>query len=390
MQEFDVLICGAGPAGSTCALGLFDSGLKVALLDKHAFPREKICGDAYGGYAFKILNTISPAFGKKLLDINAGAVAKRAKLISPKGHTIEIGLKGFFANLPRLVFDNFLLNMVRTETKTHIFENTSVRKVMVEKDHVLVTTVDNEIFKTKMLIGCDGAHSVVQSALTNTRELLTDSCPGLRAYYKNVKGVEQDCLELHLINEIPKGYFWIFPSTDGLSNVGIGGDKAVLKKHKINLRKEFLDLMQQSAQFKERFAEAELVGDIKGWTIPLGYFDSKLPASGNRILLCGDAAALVDPATGEGIGPAMSSGRFAAQHIKACFKNDNFSAKFMKVYDRQIYKKYHSNYFYKTAIANLYYKSPFLMDWAVWVFDKINKMKRKRALIKRLLVLNDK
>ena len=49
MQEFDVIICGAGTAGTTCALGLFDAGLRVALLDKESFPREKICGDAYGG-----------------------------------------------------------------------------------------------------------------------------------------------------------------------------------------------------------------------------------------------------------------------------------------------------------------------------------------------------
>ena len=108
MHEFDVIICGAGPAGTTCALGLFDAGLRVALLDKEVFPREKVCGVAYGGYSHKILNTISPAFGKKLLNINQGIIAKRAKLISPKGHVLEIGLKGFFANLPRVVFDNFL------------------------------------------------------------------------------------------------------------------------------------------------------------------------------------------------------------------------------------------------------------------------------------------
>ncbi len=378
MQEFDVIICGAGPAGSTCALGLFDAGLSVALLDKQAFPREKICGDAYGGYAYKILNTISPAFGKKLLTLDQGIIAKRAKLISPKGHIYELKLKGFFSNLPRTVFDHFLLSMVKEETTTAILENTTVQKVTLEADHVIVTTHDNQILKAKVVIGCDGAHSVVQSALTNTRELLTETCPGLRAYYKNVKGIESDCLEIHLLTQIPKGYFWIFPSTDGLANVGIGADKDILTRHKINLRKEFSTIMKEVPHFKERFAEAELIGDIKGWTIPIGYFNGKLPASGKRVLLCGDAAALVDPATGEGIGPAMSSGRYAPQQIKKCFSENNFSAEFMKGYDKQLHKKYSRNYFLKTIVTNLYYKFPFLMDWAVKAFSRASKLKRNK------------
>jgi menaquinone-9 beta-reductase len=375
MLEYDVLICGAGPAGSTCALGLFDAGLRVALLDKQSFPREKICGDAYGGYAFKILNTISPKFGRQLLDLKEGAVTNRVKLVSPKGHLLELRLKGFFSNLPRALFDQFLLNMVKTETTTAVYENTTVHKISVEDNHVLVSTGDGNLFKTKVLVGCDGAHSAVQSALTGTREALTDTCPGLRAYYRNVKGLEMDCLEIHFLKQVPKGYFWIFPSTSGLANVGIGADKDVITRHKINLRKELATILQEYPQFKQRFAEAELVGEIKGWTIPLGYFESKLPISGNRILLCGDAAAIVDPATGEGIAPAMSSGRYAAKHIKACFQKNDFSSAFMKGYDKQIHKKYYWNYFYKTAFAKLYYRLPFLMDWAIVLFSRINRLR---------------
>ncbi|MES2762701.1 MAG: geranylgeranyl reductase family protein [Bacteroidota bacterium] len=378
MQQFDVIICGAGPAGSTCALGLFDAGLNVALLDKQSFPREKICGDAYGGYAHKILNTISPAFGKKILEINKGVIAKRARFISPKGYAYELKLDGFYANLPRTELDNFLLQMVREETKTTILENTSAQKVSIEKEQVIVITSSGQELTAKMVIGCDGAHSVVQSALTGTRELITESCPGLRAYYKNVKNIETDCLEIHFLKEIPKGYFWIFPSTDGLANVGIGADKDVLTKHKINMRHIFMELVKISPQFKERFAEAELVGDIKGWTIPIGYFNSKLPISGNRLLLCGDAAALVDPATGEGIGPAMSSGRYAAWQIKKCFKENNFSAEFMKVYDKDIHKKYYRNYSRKTMITNLYYKMPFLMDWGIAFFSGSQKFQGRK------------
>lgn len=378
MQQFDVIICGAGPAGSTSALGLFDANLNVALLDKQSFPREKVCGDAYGGYAIKILNTISKKFGDKLSSLDKGAIIKRALFVSPKNHKIELQLKGFFSSLPRTHFDNFLLQMVREETNTKILENTTAQKITIEKDGVIITTSEGQELKAKMVIGCDGAHSIVQSALTNTREALTETYPGLRAYYKNVKGLEQDCLEIHFLSNVPKGYFWIFPSTDGLANVGIGADKDVLTKHKINMRKVFTEIMQGMPQFKERFAEAELVGEIKGWTIPIGYFNSKLPISGNRILLCGDAAAIVDPATGEGIGPAMSSGRYAAWQIKRCFQENNFSSDFMKGYDKDIRKKYQFNYWYKTTITNLYYKLPFLMDWAIAFFSFLHKLQGRK------------
>lgn len=372
MQEYDVIICGAGPAGSTCALGLYNSGLSVALLDKHTFPREKICGDAYGGYAYKILNTISPEFGKQILALKEGKVAKRAIFVAPNGKVVNIYLKGLFTNLPRVIFDNFLLNMVKRETSTQLFENTTAKKVEITKEGVLLTTTDDRIFKAKVIVGCDGAHSVVQTALTHTREAVTETCPSLRGYFRNVKGVEDDCLEIHLLNRIPKGYFWIFPSTDGLANVGLGADKEVIAKHKINMRNELQNIIREEPQFKERFADAEQVGEVKGWTIPIGYFNGKLPISGNRVLLCGDAASLTDPATGEGIGPAMSSGRYAAMQIIECFKKNDFSAAFMKAYDRQIRNKYYRNYLVKSTFADMYYKYPFIANWFVYWMGKLN------------------
>ena len=70
-EKFDVIICGAGPAGTTCALALGNSGLKVALVDKSNFPRDKTCGDAIAAYAPKVLNTINPVYAKALLDFTA-------------------------------------------------------------------------------------------------------------------------------------------------------------------------------------------------------------------------------------------------------------------------------------------------------------------------------
>ncbi len=378
MQNFDVIICGAGPAGTTCALALFDAGLNVVLLDKESFPREKVCGDAYGGYAYKILNTISPVFGEKLQLINQGVNAKQAKFFSPGGFAYTLKLNGFFSNLPRIVFDDFLLNMVKVETNTVILENTIAKKVEVHEDYVSITTQMGEELRAKVVVGCDGAHSIVQSTITKTRKSKTDSFPSLRGYFKNVKDVDDDCIELHFLKQVPHGYFWIFPSTNGMANVGVGTNQKKGSENNINIKKVFFDLIKEAPQFKERFANAELVGDVKGWTIPTGYFNSSLSISDKRVLLCGDAAALVNPLTKEGIAPAMSSGRYAGKHIKDCFANNDFSAAFMKKYDKVIHKKYAKEYFKNQVAANFFYKTPFIADCCFCFFNGLKKLKITR------------
>ncbi len=376
MQNFDVIICGAGPAGTTCALGLFNAGLNVALIDKQTFPREKVCGDAYGGYTHKILNTISTKFSIKLLAFNKGVIIKNALFTSPKGREYNLPLIGNFTSVPRYAFDDFLLTMVKEETNTTVLENTSVQSVIVQTDKVTAILQDGNKITAKIIVGCDGAHSVVQSALTYTRKTLTQTYPGIRAYYKNVQGLQNNRIEIYFLSSIPKGYLWIFPSTNGCANVGIGADKKMLAKKNINLRKEFHQLMENSPQFKQRFANAELVGEEKGWTIPIGYFNSKLSVSGNRVLLCGDAAAMVEPATGEGIGPAMSTGRFAAWQIKKCFATNDFSGRFMKKYDAQLRKKYFLNYFFKSLAAEIYSFYPPLMEVGFIFFKFIQRFKK--------------
>ncbi len=373
MQEFDVIICGAGPAGSTCALGLFDSGLKVALLDKQSFPREKVCGDAYCTSVYKILNTISPAFGSQFQTLKLGITTTTIKLTSANGKIYSLKLKVPFSSLPRSVLDKFLWSLVREHSSTSVFENTTVSRIQINEDHVVVNTLSGETFKAKTIVGCDGTHSVVQSWLTKTRESVVDVYPSMRAYYKNVKDVKSNQLEIHYHKNIPKGYFWIFPSTDGLVNVGIGASKNELVKHKINLRKVFFDMIQNQDGYAHRFADAELVGDLKGWSIPIGYFGSKLPITGNRVLLCGDAAALVDPATGEGISPAMSSGRFAAKQLKKCFAENKFSAEFMKGYEKQLHAKYFRSYFFRSLLAEAFTKFPILLECFVFATIQWNR-----------------
>ena len=298
-------------------------------------------------------------------------------MTSPSCRAYLLDINWPYSCLPRTVFDNYLLEMVKEHTQTTVFENKEAHHVTVENGYALLTTTGGEVFKAKVIVGCDGAHSVVQTTLTKTRESMTEVCPSIRAYYRGVKGIDCDQLEINFLKTIPKGYFWIFPSTDGLVNVGIGASKETLTMHKINMRKSLHEILTQDPAYAERFAEAELVGEIRGWSIPIGYFNGKLPISGECLLLCGDAASLVDPATGEGIIPAMSSARYAARQIKKCFAENNFSSRFMKAYDKQIRTKYFRTYFNRSFIANLYYRIPFFLDMFLIILNSLYGKRKK-------------
>ncbi|MEM8907999.1 MAG: geranylgeranyl reductase, partial [Bacteroidota bacterium] len=127
---------------------------------------------------------------------------------------------------------------------------------------------------------------------------------------------------------------WIFPLPNKQANVGLGMRSDKISERKFNMKKSLLDILQNHPKLKERFKNAELIGDIKGFGLPLG--SKKRIISGEHYMLVGDAGHLIDPLTGEGIGNALYSGVIAADQAMQCLKADNYSAQFMRGYDRRI------------------------------------------------------
>ena len=336
-QFFDIAIIGAGPAGTACALALKESGLKVALLDKSEFPRDKVCGDAIGGRVKKVLNEISPELLSGLNTYPLKNLSSGWKLFAPNGKTIEVNFVNPGYVSKRFDFDDLLFRKVSGQNNLSVI-NTGISNIQSDENEIEIITDAGNKITAKLVIGCDGAHSIVAKKLAGFKVDHRHYSGAVRAYYQDVEGTaNSELLEIHLVKGFLPGYFWIFPLHNNLCNVGFGMLSSDIKERRIDLKVALKQIIQTSPQLSARFRSAKLVDDVTGFGLPLGGIQRNV--SGHRFMLCGDAASLIDPLTGEGIGNAMLSGMYAARQAVNCFTKNSFTAADMKAYDDTVYTK---------------------------------------------------
>jgi len=338
-EAFDVIVVGGGPSGSTATAFLGKAGHKVLLLDKARFPRDKTCGDAISGKSLAVL--------RELGLIGAVEALPHSKIYgvtfsSPEGYVVEIPFRkeenvGYCVR--RLVYDDMLFQNAKKFATA--IEEFTVTDVIRENNFVVgVKGVGKDgkeqAFRSKVVVGADGASSVVANKLGVDTIDDAHSCVAVRAYYKGVTRMTKN-IELHFCNSIIPGYFWIFPLDNGLANVGVGVLNRDLKKRHLNLKEWMFNEIKTNPLFKERFANAELASEVKAWRLPFG--SKRRKNYGNGFLLVGDAAALIDPFTGEGMGNGTTSGRLAAKAIHAALEANDFSEKTLSAYEKSIHEE---------------------------------------------------
>jgi geranylgeranyl reductase family protein len=343
-----VIIIGAGPGGSTAALQLAKLGVKSTVIDKAVFPRDKVCGD---GLSAKVVSLMQRIDSDMMIDF--AALTKEnlpswgIKFVAPNGYDLEIPFHKDYkttAELPagyvsrRIDFDNFLVNQVKKNPNIEFIDNIALTDFEKTENGYIFTNKDKSFsVETDLVLIANGANSQFSKKIGKIERERKHYCAGVRGYYKNVKGNHNyGFIELHFFKSLLPGYFWIFPLPNGMSNIGVVMDSQKISDKKVNLKKEMLRLIEEEPSLKARFSEATLESKIEGWGLPIG--SKRREVSGDNFMLVSDAAYFVDPFSGEGIGNAMYSRVYAANQIKRCIDENDFSADFIKQYDKDIYR----------------------------------------------------
>ncbi len=355
--RFDVAIVGAGPGGATAAAFLARAGVRTLLLDKSTFPRDKSCGDAVCTKSVRILRELG------LLEAVEREVFYRAasqsffdlqgrELPLPFVERVDGKTKPAFSYvIRRELFDNVLFQHARSLPEVTTVEGFAFSDFLRGADGAIQGVVGTDAsgreqrYQASIVIGADGALSRVaeKAGAYDFKHKRSDHWIGaFRIYYRGVKDLTHG-MEIHFVDELLPGYFWIFPSGDGEANVGAGMVETALKarqggKRKLNLRRATYDLIATHPRFKDRFAGAtEVAGSFRGWQLPCG--SERRQLAGDGWMLIGDAASLIDPFSGEGISNAMHSAKLAAEGAVLALKAGTVHAGGLRAYQTNVWNE---------------------------------------------------
>ena len=296
MQRFDVLVVGAGPAGSATAIHLARGGAHVLLADRARFPRDKPCGGGVTGRALR------------------QAPCDIAPVVERVVHTFELRLH-HRRSFRRTSRQPLILMTQRRRLDAYLVEQAvaagatfrdSARVEQIEIDAGGVTaTVGGTPVAADLLVGADGANGVVARAVGLDAGIVRGV-----ALEGNVPWelLDQDRYAATAVIEFGApagGYGWLFPKGEH-ANLGVGGWAAEgphLRAHLARLARAY-------------GVDPAAVTDVRGHRLPMRRLGATTPGRGN-VLLVGDAAGLVDPLSGDGMYEAFTSARLAAEAILA-------------------------------------------------------------------------
>jgi geranylgeranyl reductase family protein len=310
----DVVVVGAGPAGTAAAITLARAGRDVVVVDKARFPRDKCCGDGLTTGALRMLEEL----GLDPARLPSWQVVEDVVVRSPAGREVRYPLPrtgGVFAAVARRQeLDAELVRLARAAGAT-VAEGVALTGARSgANDRIAVELSGGARVEARYAVGADGVWSPLRKHLGAAEPGYRGEWHAFRQYVSGVTGPAARDLFVIFEGDILPGYFWSFPVGGGVANIGFG-IRRVAGEAVGHMKEIWPDLLARP-HIRELFGPgAGRESPHKAWPIPARI--GRLPLSRGRALFVGDAAAATDPLTGEGIGQALLTGRWAAEAMIA-------------------------------------------------------------------------
>jgi digeranylgeranylglycerophospholipid reductase len=325
--ETDVLVVGAGPAGSSAAKHAARGGAEVFLMDKKSeIGTPKRCAEGVSKKGLKKL-------GIKPSSRWIAAEMDKIRLVSPSSIDVwlnqdNVDLPETGYNLERKVFDKHMA-MDAARAGSQIMIKTLARGLIIKEDHVLVKAIHMEEqvnIKTKIVIGADGPESRVgRWAGLKTGIKAKNMESGVQFEMVGVELEDAQATEFYFGRVAPGGYAWVFPKGEDMANVGLGVINTMTTR---DAYEHLLDFVKNCETTKNAVPVEFNAGGI-----PVGGPLEKLTT--NNVMVIGDAAGQVNPFTGGGIITGMQAGLIAGEVAANAVKDGNWSQDVLKEYERR-------------------------------------------------------
>ena len=333
MKTVDVLIVGAGPAGSVCAYLLQKAGISCLLIDRTTFPRDKLCGGGLTPKCWKLLDELIPGFKYEYNSI------RKIRLTVEENNHCDFESALELRLVKRKEFDNDLVELYKSVGGE--FQQGSFLRYDEQEDGSLVVTLKSgEQIACRYLVGADGSTSTVRHFLANNHD------NGFLILEQYVEKSPDNAIEVTLSKDYDlRGYYYRFPNSE-FDAIGYGDESATIEK--------FREILKQ-----KNIPETKLLGCYI-------YLKNDYPLH-DRVILIGDAGGFANRLTSEGIRPAFETARNAAEAIISGrpFKEVNASM-FQKMEKQERFARF----FYKSSTLRFLGWLCHIPGVLKWCFDR--------------------